>query len=445
MRIDTDYSQYTQAELDEIRWSKSYIAKVMLRRFLQQFIKGNMADKKDFARYFANTFIYKCHKYNCKPRIYFDPLCRYYMNIERKRDDERALAHPEKSHAKLDVIIFASYPAYTTGGGQRPAQLAAAYTRMGLNVCYLYCQLFESIPIEGKSTLEYEHHDIYNVNPEELMNRCADGAVIIFEMPHQAFIPYLEEANRKKIATVFEIIDNWFTSLGKSFFNKQNYQTYLDKCDSLVVTARGLEEIVTGYTDKKVNYVANAYNESVFDYDKEYIKPSDMVTGEKTVLYYGALEGDWVDWKLIEECARKFSNYSFVMIGELKTDVLINKYAAYSNIHFIGAKEQKELPAYLKYSDFAIIPFKVDMTGKYVSPVKIFEYLAMHVYTVSTALPEILEYENVCASSDSSKWIECLKSGPIFAETDSFHDFLKENGWEGRCQKLIEIGRKDKE
>jgi glycosyltransferase involved in cell wall biosynthesis len=60
------------------------------------------------------------------------------------------------------------------------------------------------------------------------------------------------------------------------------------------------------------------------------------------------------------------------------------------NIHFLGLKKQIDLPSYLYYSDYAILPFKTDEIGKYVSPLKLFEYIAMNKPVISTMLDDII-------------------------------------------------------
>ncbi|MGH8925030.1 MAG: glycosyltransferase, partial [Acidimicrobiia bacterium] len=49
------------------------------------------------------------------------------------------------------------------------------------------------------------------------------------------------------------------------------------------------------------------------------------------------------------------------------------------NVYLLGLKPQTDLAAYLAHTEVALIPFTVNETTHAVSPLKVFEYLAMGV------------------------------------------------------------------
>lgn len=98
----------------------------------------------------------------------------------------------------------------------------------------------------------------------------------------------------------------------------------LKNSDLLVGTAKPLVEQLNTYL-KKYNienklavYLPNAVDEELFCGLKELPKPKDMITGEKTFLYYGSLWGSWFDWDLIKKLALHNENYSINIIGDYK-------------------------------------------------------------------------------------------------------------------------------
>ena len=107
-----------------------------------------------------------------------------------------------------------------------------------------------------------------------------------------------------------------------------------------------------------------------------------------------------------------------------------------SNVYFLGLKKQDELPAYLYYSDIAMLPFKNDAIGSTVSPLKIFEYIAMEKIVLATRLPDISGYPNTICSDDYNKWAEIIKSEILHQKCS---DFISENNWYERCNKLLDI------
>lgn len=68
---------------------------------------------------------------------------------------------------------------------------------------------------------------------------------------------------------------------------------------------------------------------------------------------------DWVDYELIKKVAVHFKDGSVVLIGKTSVDARqkIKVLADLPNIHMLGRKEYKELPAYCKAFDVALNPF----------------------------------------------------------------------------------------
>ena len=109
-------------------------------------------------------------------------------------------------------------------------------------------------------------------------------------------------------------------------------------------------------------YQAYAVDDELFNALRSYEKPEDMVLGSKTLLYYGSLWGEWFDWDLVYGLAKHDPTLSVNLIGGHPDPRIMG--IAPENVHFLGLKKQPDLPAYLKYADFALIPFK---TGEWLN------------------------------------------------------------------------------
>ena len=46
-------------------------------------------------------------------------------------------------------------------------------------------------------------------------------------------------------------------------------------------------------------------------------KPEDLITGEKTLLYYGSLWGEWFDWDIIEKVANSDEKISINHVKQI--------------------------------------------------------------------------------------------------------------------------------
>jgi len=88
--------------------------------------------------------------------------------------------------------------------------------------------------------------------------------------------------------------------------------------------------------------------------------PADMVAIPRPRLGFFGLIRDWVDVELLAQVAIKRTEWHFVMIGDADSSVDLGKYRSIPNMHFLGRKSYKELPAYCCQFDIGLIPFKVN-------------------------------------------------------------------------------------
>lgn len=342
-----------------------------------------------------------------------------------------------------DIFIFATVPFYDIGGGQRSAQLAKTFNILGYRVHYIFGAHANESKIFAMEVPTLTHKYIDDYSLDEFNKNITKDSVVILEAPNSKFCPYVQIAKKRKAKIVYENIDNWETSLGTSIFDEQSLFTILKLSDALVGTAKPLIKQLRNYSKKigiktDIHYIPNAVNDTLFDVYKEYQKPNDFISGEKTLIYYGSLWGEWFDWDLIYGIAKKFPSYSILLIGE-KENIPEKVKNAPENVHFLGIKSQSELPAYLAFSDVALLPFKVDKIGEYVSPLKIFEYIAMGKMVLSTKLPEVIGYPNTYVGDSLQEWVKCLKNiQKEKIDLDSSAKFIEKNNWYDRCVKILQ-------
>ncbi|HEY4242953.1 MAG TPA: glycosyltransferase [Kofleriaceae bacterium] len=109
--------------------------------------------------------------------------------------------------------------------------------------------------------------------------------------------------------------------------------------------------------------------------------------------FYGTLR-DWVDFELIAAVARARPAWQFALLGQQLGD--LSAIAGIANIHLLGQKKHDQLPAYCKGFDVGIIPYRIDERMKFVNPLKLREYLSAGLPVVSTAVPEVQRYPELC-------------------------------------------------
>lgn len=348
-----------------------------------------------------------------------------------------------KEGIRKKIYIFGTVPYYDVGGGQRSSQLAKVFNKMGFLVKYIYAFDSSESKVFNLEMPVSMHKNIANLKEEYFENDIKKDDIVIFEAPIASFNPYLKIAHNIGAKVVYENIDNWETSLGSMFFDKDTLKDMLAYSDMITATAELLVDQTKEYfakynlPKKEVYYLANAVDDELFEPRKEYEKPKDLVLGKKTLVYYGSLWGEWFDWNLIAKVASTLPDITINLIGDYKP-VISKKNELPKNVHFLGLKKQCDLPAYLVYSDYAILPFKCSDIGNYVSPLKIFEYISMNKRVLSTALPDINGYPNVFLSNEAEKWCDILNKD-INVDIKKRDEFIEANNWHARCSKILDI------
>lgn len=410
--------------ISTIQSGKTYRMMLMAQRFVIQCLKTN--DRRDFINWFSHRMLRK--DTTAKALREFDSLEAVRIGLGRA-------AHRRKSEKIKKMILFASVPFYDVGGGQRSAQLARAFHSLGYRVYYIYgfpcaergaANLF--IPVD-------EHRRLDEISRDWLAGIMDSQTMAIFEIPYKKFEPYLDLAKKAGCYTVYEHIDNWDTSLGCLFYEAPVFERFLKKADLVTVTAEKLGEKIKEHSRRPYLYLPNAVNTEIFEPLKHYDRPSDLKRGAKTLLYFGSLWGEWFDWEKISYIARMCPDCSVNLIGDY-SGCMERVRRKRKNVHFLGIKKQTDLPAYLKYTDYALLPFKGGEIGAYVSPLKIFEYIAMNVRVLAADLPDIQGYPNVFCSNSKEDWVRVIKSGRMPLKDSSV--FLSENNWYARCAQLMD-------
>jgi glycosyltransferase involved in cell wall biosynthesis len=110
------------------------------------------------------------------------------------------------------------------------------------------------------------------------------------------------------------------------------------------------------------------------------------------------------------------------------------------NVFALGLKAQVEIPAYLQAADVAIIPFRPSRLTDAVSPLKGFEYLAMHKPVVSTALPELVGAPGVTMASDPDAFVTAVRRAAAERpDLGGIEEFVARQTWQARVDELLAL------
>ncbi len=207
----------------------------------------------------------------------------------------------------------------------------------------------------------------------------------------------------------------------KIIFHKLIRNKYFKK---LVVISKALKNIYIkeGYLNEKLIQVAHDGADSVKNF-----KSKIKLLGPKKNLkvgYVGHLyKGRGIE--LIIKCAKYISDMSFHIVGGLDKDIefwkIYQKHLNLKNIFFYGFVPPAKTIKYRNSFDIVLAPYskKVSIEGlgdtsKYMSPIKIFEYMSHKKPIIASDLPVIREVLNknnamLVDCDDIKSWISAIK------------------------------------
>ncbi|MBC3789946.1 glycosyltransferase family 1 protein [Spirosoma utsteinense] len=156
--------------------------------------------------------------------------------------------------------------------------------------------------------------------------------------------------------------------------------------------------------------------------------------GSKRIGFSGVID-ERFDYTLLGEVAKRRPEWQFVMIGPIvKIDPALLPHG--SNVHYVGMKAYKELPAYFSNWDVAILPFALNNSTKYISPTKTPEYLAAGLPVVSTPIRDVVrtygseDFVQIAGTADEfESAIETALNGNHPGNWPTIDAFLAENSW----------------
>ncbi|MBU1627212.1 glycosyltransferase [bacterium] len=169
--------------------------------------------------------------------------------------------------------------------------------------------------------------------------------------------------------------------------------------------------------------------------------PDDIKEIKKPIIGFFGLLDDRFDQDLICKVAKTKPEWSIVLIS--KTVVPITKLEECKNIHILGQRDYKTLPAYCKAFDIGIIPYILNEQTENVNPIKLREYLASGIPVVSTKLPEVVKYDQVALiAADHDDFMKSLEIALKENTREKIMErmkFVEKESWKSKAEEISNI------
>lgn len=368
---------------------------------------------------------------------------------------------PEDFIGEKNILVFPNIPwGYRK---QRPQQIFSRLAKLGYNIFYI-----SPIVSTSESIVQIEE-SVYQVNLASDLSYNILRDIDIVKSQSDAIsasVQKLFDVRFLSTATVFVLHPVWINVVKSiSIITKPNKIVY-----DLMDLYSGFPEAEPSLVDAELDFLSQAdtvtttaeslfieakkYNKNVIlvpngcDYDYfSNIKPNgilDSLTDRQIIGYFGAVN-DWFDVELIRKACIANPERWFVIIGSINSKCTRSLYCV-KNLLLIGEIAYDDIGGYLAYFDVCLIPFILNELIKSTNPVKFYEYLATGKPIVSTMLPELNKYKDVCYLAEThDDFLEKIdkavneSANMDIRLTARRKEIAKQSSWDNRVEQILII------
>ena len=398
----------------------------------------------------------------CK-KVYDYIVANYFNRISfavffNPKKYERQIQEVINTESYDRIILWRGSFGYNVPLFQRPQHIA---NNLAKNKCLVFYEV--TTMTDKVKTLKKLTENFYLINYNNillnklLMKQLADvnvpKYVQLYSIDWKFSVEDVEEYKSKGFKLVYEYIDDISPELSgtnevpKYILDKYNY-AMTNKDVAVVTTAkqiyedvaqkRGTENMVLSCNGVDYNF----YQDLSLDYKFEKEFTDIIENGKINVCYYGAL-ASWFDYELAKKISET-DKYNLILIG-IRYDSSYDESGIdkLKNVHFIGPKEYHILKYYAAKMDVLTIPFVINSITQATSPLKLFEYMALHKPIVTTAMNECKNYASVMVAENHDEFISLLDKAANSKEDADYMALLdkeaRENDWFKKAELIIDL------
>lgn len=406
-----------------------------------------------YKKYGPIGFCKKLYAYivaNYLNRISFDVFFR--PNYHRNRIREM-LASEDYDR----VILWRSSFGYNVPLFQRPQHIARNLAKNNSLVLYEVTTMTDKVKTFAKHEdnlylFNYNNVLLRRILMEELDAVEKPKFVQLYSTDWKLSVENIQDYIARGYGFIYEYIDHispelaGTATLPKNISDKYDYVMSHD--DTYVVVTADLlkEDVVSKRGTKNLAFSSNGVDYDFFQtedapyaFEPEFRQILDL--GKPIVCYYGAL-AKWFDYDLLKKIAET-NKYSVVLFG-IKYDESFDEHLnGEKNIYFMGPRDYSVLKHYARCADVLMIPFLINDITRATSPVKIFEYMAMHKPVVTTDMNECRKYDSVLIGHNHEEFLAQLEKAMSLKNDAAYMAQLdadaRANDWSMKAKAIIDV------
>jgi len=357
------------------------------------------------------------------------------------------------------VVLWRSSFGYQVPLFQRPQHIANNLAKNRCLVLYEVTTMTDKVKTVKKLTdniylVNYNNILLNRILMKELAKTEKPKYVQLYSTDWKLSVEQIKDYISKGFRFIYEYIDDISPELAGTKEIPQNivdkYEFAMSNEDVFVVVTADMlhRDVISHRGEKNVAFSSNGVDYAFFEtFDEEYeFEPefAEILKKDKPIVcYYGAL-AKWFDYDLLKKIAAT-NRYSVVLFGIKYDESFDENMSVEDNVYFLGPRDYKVLKNYARKCDILTIPFKINDITRATSPVKVFEYMALHKHIVTTDMNECRKYESVLIGTDHNSFLEQLEKAESLKNDPEYLALLdreaRENDWSAKAGAIIDLIR----
>ena len=355
------------------------------------------------------------------------------------------------------IILWRSSFGYNVPLFQRPQHIARSLAKQGCLVLYEVTTMTDAV-----KTITKHEDNLYLVNltnvflhrmlMEELDTIAKPKYLQLYSTDWTLSMADVKGYLDRGFRFIYEYIDHISPELsGTSMLPaaiSEKYEYAMTHKDTYVVVTADLlrDDVIAQRGSENMAFSTNGVDYAHFQsYDRDFAFDPEfrrvLNIGKPIVCYYGAL-AKWFDYELVRKIAAT-DKYSVVLFGMKYDESFNEQLKGVGNVHFLGPRDYDVLKYYARACDVLTIPFLVNDITRSTSPVKIFEYMAMHKPIVTTDMNECGKYSSVLIGKTHEEFIALLDKALTMGNDPDYLALLdkdaRDNDWSMKARAIIDI------
>ncbi|CCN82147.1 putative UDP-Glycosyltransferase/glycogen phosphorylase [Vibrio nigripulchritudo SFn27] len=233
--------------------------------------------------------------------------------------------------------------------------------------------------------------------------------------------------------------DNYDDDKEYPFSHYSSYQQTLKACvtnsAACFATSHQLVEKLSKLTShSNVQYLPNAVgSEWVNAFDRESVS-------ENVIGFVGSIDQS-TDERLIEQVCERYPDMTIMMVGKVGNDAITALSHKYSNLTLTGLVPYEQLPNFMSTFKVGICPYRMSPFNQYRNPLKLYEYCAAGIPSVSSQCDFDKEGKRlVHVVETDDEFVDSIGKA-IESDTPSTREkrkaFAKQNTWAVRAKEAL--------